>query len=169
VFRGIAAAHTVVVMRAPERPRPPEPIVALRLVRRMTAAERPALERGSQPWVARVMAFEAAALAIIATLHLTGTLGGGAKRFDPKSAEIVEAIIGVLLAYGAGTLMRDAPRHRLARGTVSVAIVGFIVGLVFTVQGGDTIDLAFHATMLPLLPLTLLVLRLEPTLTGEPR
>ncbi len=42
-------------------------------------------------------------------------------------------------------------------------ILGFIVGLYLTVQGGDAIDLAFHATMLPLLLLTLLALLRKPT------
>ena len=38
------------------------------------------------------------------------------------------------------------------------AIVGFLIGLSFTIRGGDAIDIAYHATVLPLLPLTLAVL-----------
>jgi hypothetical protein len=60
-------------------------------------------------------------------------------------------------------LMRERSRPRIACGTIAVAILGFIVGLVFTVQGGDAIDLAFHATMLPLLIFTLFALVRAPT------
>jgi hypothetical protein len=88
------------------------------------------------------------------------TLAGGSKPFDPKHADRVEAIICVVLADGASSLMRQPPRQLIARVTLGVSILGFIVGLYFTVQGGDTIDIAFHATMLPLLILTLLALRI---------
>jgi hypothetical protein len=104
------------------------------------------------------MALEAAALATMATLHLTGILAGGQKPFDPQNADRAEAIICVLLAYGASTLMGEPPRRRIARVTIGLAILGFIVGLYFTLQGGDAIDIAFHATMLPLLILTLFAL-----------
>ncbi len=96
----------------------------------------------------------------MAVLHLTGILAGGQKPFDPKHAYRVEAIVCVLLAYGASTLIREPTRQRIARVTIGLAILGFIVGLYFTLQGGDAIDVAFHATMLPLLILTLLALRM---------
>jgi hypothetical protein len=38
------------------------------------------------------------------------------------------------------------------------AIVGFAVGLSFTLRGGGTVDVVYHALMLPLLLLTLVVL-----------
>jgi hypothetical protein len=54
--------------------------------------------------------------------------------------------------------------HETAVGAICFAIFGFFVGLYFSVQAGDAIDLAFHATMLPLLAITLtaLLLRARP-------
>jgi hypothetical protein len=49
-------------------------------------------------------------------------------------------------------------RARIALAFVAFAIFGFIVGLSFTVQGGGTIDLAYHATALPVLIGTAIVL-----------
>lgn len=97
---------------------------------------------------------EAAALAVMASLHLSGVLGGGSKPFAPKQAGIAEAIICVVLVCGASALVHDPPSRRWALGSVEFAVVGFVVGLVFTVRGGDAIDLVFHATVLPLLVLT---------------
>ena len=129
----------------------------------MTAAQHQVRSPGAQRPIAGLVSFEAAALAAMAFLHLTGILAGGHKPFAPSQAGIAEAIICIVLAYGASALMRQPPRQRIARATIAVAILGFIVGLVFTVQGGDAIDLAFHATMLPLLILTLLALLRTPT------
>jgi hypothetical protein len=33
----------------------------------------------------------------------------------------------------------------------STYLVGFVVGLTFTIRGGSTIDVTYHASMLPLL------------------
>ena len=58
--------------------------------------------------------------------------------------------------------MRCSPGSwRVAAGAVCFAIFGFFIGLYFSVQGGDPIDLAFHATMLPLLAITLAALLLR--------
>ena len=38
------------------------------------------------------------------------------------------------------------------------AVVGFLVGLTFTVQGGDPVDVAYHAVMLPVLLATAIAL-----------
>ncbi len=112
-----------------------------------------------------LIGFEAATLAVIASLHLSGVLGGK-KPFRPTDAGIAEAIIGLVLVYGVAALLR---RFRHARSiarpvaTIVFAIVGFVVGLTFTLRGGDAIDVAYHATVLPLLLLTLIVLvRSEP-------
>ncbi|MGH2904801.1 MAG: hypothetical protein ACRDK7_14645 [Solirubrobacteraceae bacterium] len=109
------------------------------------------------------MAFETATLAVFSSLHLSGAIDGGSKPYSPDSAGIAEAIICVVLACGAIALMRSpsAPRAT-ALATLSFAIVGFIVGLSFTIQGGKAIDIAYHATMLPLLLLTLLALLRNP-------
>jgi hypothetical protein len=130
----------------------------------MTVARHQAHDRGAQRGIVGLLCFEAATVAIVASLHLTGILAGGHQPFAPRQAGIAEAIICVVLAFGASTLMREPPRQQIALGTIAVAILGFIVGLVFTVQGGDAIDLAFHATMLPLLILTLVALLRPPSL-----
>ncbi|HEX3833368.1 MAG TPA: hypothetical protein VHW04_15430 [Solirubrobacteraceae bacterium] len=104
------------------------------------------------------MGTEAASLAVMGLLHLSGVLGGGSKPFAPRPAGIAEAIISLVLAYGASALMRNPPRRRWALGSVEFAVLGFVVGLGFTVRGGDAIDLAYHATVLPLLVLTLVAL-----------
>jgi hypothetical protein len=104
------------------------------------------------------MSLEAASLAVIASLHLSHLLGGGKKPFRPTPAGIAEAIIGVVLLYGiAALLRRSAHAREVALATIAFAIVGFIVGLTFTLRGGDTIDIAYHATVLPLLVVTLLI------------
>lgn len=110
--------------------------------------------------LARALGAEALALAIMSVLHLSGALGGGHKPFVRSDAGIAEAIICVLLAAGAWTLARGRPRSGLiASATVVWAILGFCIGLHFSVQAGDPIDLAFHATMLPVLAITLIGLR----------
>ena len=107
-------------------------------------------------WIAALIGFEALTLAVISPLHLSGALGGGAKPFNPTAAGTAEALIGVVLIVGALGLLRG---HRnAAMAVVTFAIVGFLVGLSFTLRGGDTTDIAYHATMLPLLLFTLLVL-----------
>ena len=74
------------------------------------------------------------------------------KPFDPTAAGIAEAIIGLVLLAGIATLLRRSSNARaIALATVVFAIVGFIVGLTFTLRGGDAIDIASHATILPLL------------------
>jgi hypothetical protein len=105
-----------------------------------------------------VMGLEAASLAVMSALHLSGTLGGGSKSFEPNNAGIAEALICLALLYGATALWRCFPNARTTTlGAVAFAIVGFVIGLSFTIRGGNAIDLAYHATMLPLLLLTLLL------------
>ena len=112
---------------------------------------------------ATLMALEAASLAVIASLHLGHVLAGGKKPFRPTAAGIAEAIIGVVLLYGVGALLSRFPGgRRIAVATVLFAIAGFVLGLTFTLRGGDAVDIAYHATLLPLLLVTLLlVLRRE--------
>jgi hypothetical protein len=106
--------------------------------------------------IATLMGFEALTLAIISPLHLSGVLGAGAKPFNPTAAGTAEAIIGAVLLIGALALVSN--RRNVAIAATAFAIVGFLVGLSFTFGGGTAIDIAYHATMLPLLLLTLLVL-----------
>jgi hypothetical protein len=109
--------------------------------------------------IALLMLFEAATLVMVASLHLGGILGEGSEPFDPIAAGIAEAIIAVALAAGAAALLRKSARAReIAVAASLFAIAGFVLGLTFTVRGGGAIDIAYHAAMLPLLLLTLIVL-----------
>lgn len=105
------------------------------------------------------MALEAASLAVVSALHLAGALGG-----KPEvGAGVPEAIIGIVLAVGAVELLRLPTRGRsVALGAILFAIAGFVLGLTITIRGGEPLDIAYHATVLPILVLTLLqVLRLQ--------
>lgn len=114
----------------------------------------------SQRRIAILMGLEVLSLAIISTLHLSGVLAGRGKPFNPTAAGTAEALIGTVLLLGVAALVRDQTRGREAAiAATGFAIVGFLVGLTFTVRGGDAIDIAYHATVLPLLVLTLVVLR----------
>jgi hypothetical protein len=92
----------------------------------------------SHRWIAILIGVQALSLAIISPLHLGGVLGGGAKPFNPTAAGTAEAVIGIVLILGALALLRGTVRGRM--------------------RGGDAIDVAYHATMLPLLLLTLVAL-----------
>lgn len=109
--------------------------------------------------IAALMGFEAATLAAMSFLHLSGILAGGSKPFDPSEAGTAEALICIVLTAGAVTLLR-APAHGGGVAIVStvLAILGFLVGLNFTIRGGEAIDIAYHATVLPLLLVTLAAL-----------
>jgi hypothetical protein len=129
----------------------------------MTPRRRIDMNTYSHRRIVTLMGFEALTLAIISPLHLSGVLGGGRKPFDPTAAGSAEAIIGAVLLIGALALLRNRPNAAIA--ATAFAIVGFLVGLSFTLRGGDGIDVAYHATMLPLLLLTLRALwrKLRPT------
>jgi len=115
---------------------------------------RPAWSRNGK--IAALITFEAAPLAVASALHLTGAIHGGSRPFD---AGIAEAIICVLLAAGAAALLRVPDRGRpVALAATGFAIAGFIAGLTFTVRGGDAPDVIYHATMLPVLVATLILL-----------
>jgi 4-amino-4-deoxy-L-arabinose transferase-like glycosyltransferase len=102
--------------------------------------------------IAALMACEAASLVVMSALHLTGTLGQGN---TGSGAGIPEAIIAAVLASGAAVLVRAPERgRRTALAAIVFAIAGFIIGLTFTVRGGDPVDVAYHATVLPILILT---------------
>jgi peptidoglycan/LPS O-acetylase OafA/YrhL len=114
----------------------------------------PAMSRGrGRPSASRLMAFEALTLAVFATLHLTGTLRIGAG--DSDGAGVAETLIGVALASGALALWRSPMRgRRVAQFALGFAILGFLVGLSFTLGSGDAIDLIYHLVMLPILVAT---------------
>jgi hypothetical protein len=109
--------------------------------------------------LAAVLAFEALTLALFATLHLSGVLRIGAN--TSHGAGIAEALICLALLAGAGALARwPATGRRVALAALGFAILGFCVGLSFTIGSGDTIDLAYHLAMLPVLMATALLLAL---------
>jgi hypothetical protein len=109
--------------------------------------------------IALLMGFAATTLAAMSSLHLTGTLSGGPEPFDRTHAGIAEALICVALSAGATMLLRRSSHARgAALASIVFAIFGFIVGLNFTIRAGEAIDVAYHATLLPLLLVTLAAL-----------
>jgi peptidoglycan/LPS O-acetylase OafA/YrhL len=110
--------------------------------------------------VGMLMAFEAVTLAVAATVHLAGYTPAGSKPpFNASHAGVAEAIIGVVLAYGAIEVLRSSSRAWAAAvATTSFAILGFLVGLTITAQGGDVPDVAYHVIMLPILIASLVIL-----------
>jgi hypothetical protein len=108
--------------------------------------------------IALLMGLEAASLAVMSTLHLTGALTGAVDR-----AGVPEALIGLALLGGARALRRRGPAGRtLALGTLAFAIAGFVLGLSFTLRGGNAVEIAYHAAVLPLLLLTTWLIRRMP-------
>jgi hypothetical protein len=104
--------------------------------------------------IVRLMLVTAASLAIVSVLHLSSLVSGG------SGAGIPEAIICVVMLAGAGALARGGPNGlTAARASVVFAIAGFIIGLTFTLRGGDAFDVAYHVTGLALLLATLALLR----------
>jgi hypothetical protein len=113
--------------------------------------------------IAALISFEAVTLAVVSSLHLSGVISGGSKPYDPTDAGIAEAIICLALAAGAAALVRDAKRGRaVALAATGFAVVGFIAGLTFTIRGGRTVDIVYHATMLPLLIASVVLLARKP-------
>ena len=109
--------------------------------------------------IAGLIGLEAISLAVMSSLHLAGVIAGGRKPFDPTNAGIAEAVICVALSAGAITLVRAPERGRIAAlAALMFAVLGFIVGITVTAQGGDAVDIAYHSTVLPLLLLTLALL-----------
>jgi hypothetical protein len=102
------------------------------------------------------LALQSATLAVFATLHLTGALHIGSASRPSYGAGVAEALICVALLAGAVALARAVPARgrRIALAALGFAIFGFFVGLSFTVGSGDTIDLVYHAVMLPVLMAT---------------
>jgi peptidoglycan/LPS O-acetylase OafA/YrhL len=108
--------------------------------------------------IAVAFALVAATLAAMSALHLGGVLEGSPP-FQPHSAAIAEAVIGAVLAAGAAVLLRrssQVPAAALAAN--AFAVIGFTIGLTFTLRGGGAVDISYHATVLPLLLVTLSVL-----------
>lgn len=126
---------------------------------RSGAADRPVLRRSIATGVAVLMLVEAASLAVASSLHLGGLVDGRAKSFDPDAAGLAEAAIGVVLLVGALVMLRDPRRARTAGIAANAfALVGFLIGISETATGGHAPDIAYHATVIPLLVISLVVL-----------
>jgi hypothetical protein len=84
---------------------------------------------------------------------------GRSTSFDPDTAGIAEAVIGVVLLVGAVVMLRNPRRARTAGIVANVfALAGFLIGISETAQGGHAPDIAYHATVIPLLVISLVVL-----------
>jgi hypothetical protein len=103
--------------------------------------------------IAALMAVEAASLAVVSALHLSGADGT-----DATGAGVAEAVICVVLLGGVIAYRRAPWGRTAAAAATGFAIVGFCYGLSLTVRGGDAGDVAYHATVLPLLILTLILI-----------
>lgn len=118
--------------------------------------------------VAALMLIEAVSLGITSALHLSGLVDGRSSSFDPDAAGIAEAVIGGVLVVGAIVMLRS-PRRARAAGIAAnaFALVGFLIGISETATGGHAPDIAYHATVIPLLVFNLVVLlrngSVEPT------
>jgi hypothetical protein len=135
--------------------------------RPMTAAEaRPTPDlafAAGRSRIAGLIGLVALSLAVFSALHLSGTIHAGAKPHTPNDAGIAEAVICVVLVAGLISLLRAPDRGRTdALVAVGFAILGFIVGLSSTLQGGSAIDLAYHLTALPVLIAILILLARTP-------
>jgi hypothetical protein len=97
--------------------------------------------------VAVLMTLEASSLVVVSAVHLS--------RSKPN-AGIPEAVICVVLTAGAVAVYRAVPSWRTAAlGTLGLAIAGFLLGLSVTARGNSLGDVAYHATVLPILVGTL--------------
>lgn len=120
----------------------------------------------SEPWtptritIAALMAGETATLVVASLLHFGVVIAGV---HDPFSgAAVPEAVIAAVLATGAASLLvRPSTAWGLPLGAVIFAIVGFLVGVRFTLFGdGPTRagDIVYHVAGLTLLVTTVALL-----------
>lgn len=101
-------------------------------------------------------ALVAVSLAVMSALHLSGAIRAVSAPDTASGAGIAEAVIAVVLVAGAVAILR-APvdmARAVGLGTVGFAILGFLVGLTFTLRGGTTADITYHLSTLPVLLLT---------------
>jgi len=102
--------------------------------------------------VALVLLVVAGSLVIASTLHLAGLVHGQGGSFDADHAGIAEAIIGAVLIGAAITMWRALAHARtVGLAGAAFAIVGFLVGLRFTLTGGHLPDIAYHLIGLSIL------------------
>jgi hypothetical protein len=113
--------------------------------------------------VPALMTLVSLSLLVLGPLHLAGVIHGSNGASSAAGAGIPELLIGVVLGIATIPAWR-APRlvaWPIARGAVVFAIVGFLFGLTFTVNGGVAFDLAYHLVGLTALISTLILLLRE--------
>jgi len=99
--------------------------------------------------IAILVTLEAASLVAMSAIHLVRS---------ERNSGIPEAVICVVLALGATAIYRSTPHWRqIALSAVGFAIAGFLLGLSITASSGDVANLAYHATVLPLLIATFVI------------
>jgi peptidoglycan/LPS O-acetylase OafA/YrhL len=109
-------------------------------------------ERSVLKKVAASMLIVAASLAVMSSLHLAGVLGTRADSYNGTAAGIAEAIIGIALVAGAIAARRDpAPGRRAAIAATVFGVAGFLLGISITARSGYVPDVAYHASVLPIL------------------
>lgn len=109
--------------------------------------------------IAALMLLLAVSMAAVSALHLSGMVGGNTSGNGEMSAGIAEAVICVAMLWGVSSLVRrGAAGLGVAIGTTVFAIAGFCLGLSITASGGYIPDIAYHATVLPLLLITFALL-----------
>jgi hypothetical protein len=117
--------------------------------------------------IAGLIGLVAASLAVFSALHLSGTIPGHSKPHTADGAGVPEAVICLVLVAGLISLLRAPGRGRRdAIVAVGFAILGFVVGLSSTIEGGPAIDLVYHLTALPLLIVILTLLLRTPGAPG---
>ena len=117
------------------------------------------LGTGRYRLIAALMVLEAVSLAAASALHLSSLVHGHGAAFTETGAGIAEAVIGLVLLAGAVALAHRGTKGRSAAlAATGFAIAGFIYGLSLTVRAGDVPDITYHATVLPLLVATLILI-----------
>jgi hypothetical protein len=94
--------------------------------------------------------------AVVASLHLGGVLDGGSEPFDPTAAGIAEA--ESRSPSGSPRSCANQPMRRRSQSRRHSSRSRASLSGSPTVRGGGAIDIAYHAAMLPLLLLTLILL-----------
>lgn len=102
--------------------------------------------------LAAVAATVALSLAVMSSLHLSGALHGRRPPFSAEGAGIAEGVLCLALLWATSALVRRGPQaRRVALEMTGLTIAGFAYGLSVTLRGGDTLDIAYHLTVLPIL------------------
>lgn len=108
------------------------------------------------------MGLAAVTLGVASYLHRDGHIPLGFTVIHGEhfyGASVPEAFIAFVLAIGAVAAWTVPHRARaLALGTTTFAIVGVAYGLTVTVGNGQTIDIAYHSTLMAVLLATWITL-----------